>query len=100
MSTAEDESKADEDPHRLRREFEQWLLEAINDSAEKGYRTGYYNGFVAGFPTGFREAVRDQSVPIMRTGWDQVPDEVIETGNEYCQVVMTVLHMAKKPGWT
>ncbi len=69
-------------------------------SIEKGYRAGYYNGFIAGFPAGYRESVRDKSVPFMHAGWDQVPDEVLETGKEYCQVVMTVLHMGKEPGWS
>ncbi len=96
-STAEDDPQANDDS---RRRFERELLEATNRSREEAYRAGFYNGFVEGFPCGFREAVRDKSVPLMRAGWDQVPDEVIETGRSYCQLAMTVLHMAAEPGWT
>jgi hypothetical protein len=96
MSTTNDDRQADAD---LQRRFQRELMEMINRAVEKGYRAGYYNGFVSGFPAGFREAVRDKSVPIMKAGWDQVPDEVVETKSQYCQVVMKTLHMAREPGW-
>ncbi len=97
MSTPENGPQNEED---LRESFERDILEAMNRTREEAYRLGYYNGFVAAFPCGYREAVRDKSVPITRAGWDQVPDEVTETGRTYCHIVMTTLHMGKEPGWS
>ncbi len=96
MGTEKSDSQADE---TLEQRFEQWLVDLVNRASEKGYRTGYYNGFVAAFPCGYREAVRDKSIPFMHTGWDEVPEEIYETGCTYCETVMTVLHMGKEPGW-
>ncbi len=36
----------------------------------------------------------------MRAGWEEVPEEVFETAAQYCQTVMTTLHLGQEPGWS